>query len=94
MSASLGEHEVERDAYSKNNSSSSSSYGGSGTSTSASTNISTERPRERVVMPAEIASLPSLEGYVAFAGDLPIARITLNILQFENKVLGFKARDI
>ena len=95
MSMSLGEHEVERDAYSKNNSSSSSSSSSKGGgSSSTSTTISTERPRERVVMPAEIASLPNLEGYLAFAGNLPIAKIKLNILQFEDKVPGFKAREI
>ena len=33
--------------------------------------------RERVVMPSEIQSLPELTGYVAFAGDIPIARVKL-----------------
>jgi len=89
MSISLGEHEVERDSYSKSTSSGSSK---SGSSTSATT--STERPRERVVMPSEIASLPNLEGYLAFAGKLPIAKISLNVLQFVNKVAGFKAREV
>jgi type IV secretory pathway TraG/TraD family ATPase VirD4 len=88
MSTSLGEHEVERDSYSKNISSASSTRGGTSTTTS------TERLRERVIMPSEIASLPNLEGYIAFAGDIPIARISLNILQFKNKVQGFKAREV
>ena len=33
--------------------------------------------RERVVMPSEIQALPALTGYLAFAGELPIARVTL-----------------
>jgi hypothetical protein len=28
-------------------------------------------------MPSEIQSLPELTGYVAFAGDIPIARVKL-----------------
>jgi hypothetical protein len=28
-------------------------------------------------MPSEIQSLPELTGYLAFAGDLPIARVAL-----------------
>lgn len=92
MSISLGEHEVERKSYSKNTGSSGDGKGGGGTSTS--TTISTERPRERVVTPSEIASLPNLEGYVAFAGNIPIARITLNVLQFKNNVRGFITRKV
>lgn len=66
--------------------------GGGDSSTSYTT--STEHPRERVVMPAEIASLPNLEGYVAFAGNVPIAKVSLEILQFKNNVPGFKAREV
>lgn len=66
LSKSLGEHEVERDTLGE----SANEHGGSRSRT-----IRIER--ERVVMPAEIQSLPELTGYLAFAGNLPIARIQL-----------------
>lgn len=66
LSRSLGEHEVERETLGE----SSSSRGGSRSRT-------TRIERERVVMPSEIQSLPELTGYVAFAGDIPIARVKL-----------------
>lgn len=77
MSLSLGEHEVERDRYSKN------------TGHKTSTSKSLERVRERVVMPAEIASLPELNAIIAFAGDHPIARTKLQIKRFANRVPAF-----
>jgi type IV secretory pathway TraG/TraD family ATPase VirD4 len=81
MSQSLGEHEVERDGHSR-------SRGFRGTSTS--THV--QRTRERVVLPSEIASLPDLTGYLAFAGDHPIARVRLRIAQFRNRVPPFQER--
>lgn len=72
MSRSLGEHEVERYRYSR------STGGAKGPSTSRSI----QHERERVVLPSEISSLPPLTGYVAFAGDFPIARIKVDIMQF------------
>lgn len=82
MSKSLGEHEVERDKYGKS----------SGSKSSVSKNE--ERNRERVVMPSEIASLPDLTGYVAFAGDFPIAKFKLVPLTFKNRVQGVEERAV
>ena len=81
MSQSLGEHEVEREGYSK-------SRGARGETTSSQI----QRARERVVLPSEIASLPDLTGYLAFAGDYPVARIKLRIVQFQNRVPAFDER--
>ena len=67
LSRSLGEHEVERETIGET----SNDRGGSRSRT-----IRIER--ERVVMPSEIQSLPELTGYVAFAGDIPIARVKLS----------------
>jgi type IV secretory pathway TraG/TraD family ATPase VirD4 len=66
LSRSLGEHEVERETVGE----STSNRGGSH-------NRTTRIERERVVMPSEIQSLPELTGYVAFAEDIPIARVRL-----------------
>lgn len=81
MSKALGEHEVERDKYAKTTS-----------SKSTSTNRNEERTRERVVTASEIASLPDLTAYVAFAGDVPITRVKLEPLQFKNRVDSFIER--
>ena len=83
MSKSLGEHEVERDRQSK-----SSNSKNNGTSTS----IVLDRAREPVVMSSQIASLPELTGYVAFAGDRPIAKIKLEVLRFANRIDAFCER--
>ena len=82
MSQALGEHEVERDKYSRNSS-----------SKGSSTNRSPERNRERVVMPSEIASLPELTGYVAFAGNFPISRVKLEWVEFTNRLPAFEERS-
>jgi len=66
LSRSLGEHEVERETLGETTN----NRGGSRSRT-------TRIERERVVMPSEIQSLPELTGYVAFAGDIPIARVRL-----------------
>ena len=66
LSRSLGEHEVERETLGET----SNDRGGSRSRT-------LRIERERVVMPSEIQSLPELTGYVAFAGDIPIARVKL-----------------
>lgn len=81
MSQSLGEHEVERDGYSK-------THGVKGDTTSSQI----QRARERVVLPSEIASLPALTGYLAFAGNYPIAKIKLDIVRFRNRVSAFDER--
>jgi type IV secretory pathway TraG/TraD family ATPase VirD4 len=66
LSRSLGEHEVERE-----------SHGETVNLRGGSRSRNTRIQRERVVMPSEIQSLPALTGYLAFAGELPIARVTL-----------------
>ena len=71
MSDALGQHEVERDKYSKS----------SGTRTS--TNKSEDVKQESVVTASEIASLPDLTGYIAFAGDFPVAKFKLEPLNFK-----------
>src|ERR671931_1829829 len=82
LSQSLGEHEVERESLSR-------TTGLRGDSTSSQL----QRTRERVVLPSEIASLPDLTGYLAFAGDFPIARVRLRIAQFRNRVPPFQERS-
>ncbi|EJE4644412.1 type IV secretion system DNA-binding domain-containing protein [Vibrio parahaemolyticus] len=77
MSLSLGEHEVERDKRSHS------------TGDKTTTNKSEERNRERVVTAAEIASLPELTGYVAFAGDHPIAKVKLEYKNFTSRLPAF-----
>jgi len=78
MSLSLGEHEVERETVNKTT-----QKGGTGTSRQQN------HIRERVVMPSEIASLPDLKGYLAFAGDYDVASIQLTPLSFKNRLPAF-----
>jgi len=80
MSKALGEHEVERDDFSRTS------------GERSSTNRKTVHARERVVMPAEIAALPDLTGYVAFAGSSPIAKVELKIMRFKDRVPAFVER--
>jgi len=81
MSRSLGEHEVERERHSR-----------SSAPRGSSTSRQIQHERERVVLPSEIAALPALTGYVAFAGDYPIARVTLEIMQFIDRNSPFEPR--
>lgn len=69
LSRALGEREVMREEESR----SQGSQGSQGTSQSSSF----KRERERLVLPAEIAALPNLEGFLGLAGDAPVRRITL-----------------
>ena len=71
VSKSLGEHEVERYAFSR-------SSGDRG----ANSSKSLRTDRERVVMPSQLSSLPDLTGYLAFVGNLPIAKFVLPIQPF------------
>lgn len=71
MSDALGQHEVERDKYSKSS--------GSRTSTNKSEDVK----QEAVVTASEIASLPDLTGYIAYAGDFPVAKFKLEPLNFK-----------
>jgi hypothetical protein len=81
MSKALGEHEVERDHYSSNRGLRNQSSG---------TQI--QRTREPVVLAADVASLPDLTGYLAFAGDHPIARVQLRYTRFAHRVPAFEER--
>jgi type IV secretory pathway TraG/TraD family ATPase VirD4 len=73
MSKALGEHEVERDQRSYDR-----SFQGHRVS------VRPERVRERIVLPTEIAGLPDLTGYIGFAGDRPVARVTLEHYEYRN----------
>lgn len=80
MSDALGQHEVIRDRYSRS-------------SGKHSTNsVSEEIKPENVVQPSEIASLPDLDGFLAFAGDYPLARIKLTPLTFKKRNVPFMER--
>jgi len=78
MSLCLGEHEVERVLYSHNH----------GERVSSTRSIQTIR--ERVVTPTELAHLPELTAYVAFAGNLPITRVPLKIQQYPRILAAFE----
>jgi len=80
LSEALGQHEVERDRYGKS----------TGQRTTRST--SEEVKLEYVVQPSEIASLPDLQGYVAFSGDYPVARFELTPLRFKKRNEPFMER--
>ncbi len=71
MSKSLGEHEVERDEFNVSRS-----------VRQNTTGARAARARERVVTPAQIQSLPILEGYLAFAGNYPIAPVKVKPINF------------
>ena len=79
MSESLGKHEVERPKYSVSRS-----------VDNRNTSDNMERTTEDVVTAAQIQALPSLGGYVALAGDFPIARVTLPIRKFGSAVTEFQ----
>jgi Type IV secretion-system coupling protein DNA-binding domain len=72
MSKGLGEQEVERYKYST-------SGGDKHTNRTKALEVS----REPVVMPAQITGLPDLTAFVAFTGELPVARSKLKILRFQ-----------
>jgi hypothetical protein len=82
LSRALGEHEVEREQKTR-------SGGRNG-----GTNIAVRHEKERVVLPSEILSLPDLSGYLAFAGDFPIARFTLPFRKFKQQVPGFLPKGL
>jgi hypothetical protein len=78
MSESLGKHEVERPKFSVSRS-----------VDHRNTSDNMDRTTEDVVTAAQIQALPVLEGYVAMAGNLPIAKATLPIRQFNTKASAF-----
>lgn len=83
MSLSLGEQEVERETVNATKQKGS-------TSTSRQQHLT----RERIVMPSEIASLPDLQGYLAFAGAYDIARIELTPMNFVERMTGVLEREV
>ncbi|MEO4090740.1 type IV secretion system DNA-binding domain-containing protein [Acinetobacter pittii] len=72
MSKALGEMDVLR-----NNENSTSGSNNSSKSTSV------VKYTERVVMPSELASLPELYLFIAFAGNMPVTRTKFNIINFK-----------
>lgn len=77
MSKSLGDHEVIREDKSIS---------------ARNPNLRYRTDRERVVMPSEIVGLPDLTAIVAFAGDLPIAKMKLKYQQFKKQTEPFVER--
>ncbi|MFJ3465158.1 type IV secretion system DNA-binding domain-containing protein [Achromobacter spanius] len=72
MSKALGEHEVARPEYTDSRNPGS----------SRNTSERMVRSTERVVTAAQIQSLPDLTGWIAFAGDRPIAKFVLEPQSF------------
>ncbi|MFW7341837.1 type IV secretion system DNA-binding domain-containing protein [Pollutimonas sp. H1-120] len=83
MSESLGKHEVERPKYSISRS-----------VDHRNTSDNMDRTTEDVVTAAQIQSLPSLDGYVALAGDFPIARVSMRLRGFTNAAAAFNELSI
>jgi len=79
MSESLGKHEVERPKYSISRS-----------ADHRNTSDNMDRVTEDVVTAAQIQALPSLGGYVALAGDYPIARVRLPIMLYGAAAEAFR----
>ena len=81
LSKALGEREVERD-----------NYGSTRNLKGSSASTHGQRTREPVVLASDIASLPDLTGYLAFAGDQAIAKVRLDYVQFRQRVPPFVER--
>lgn len=79
FSKALGEHEVIREDKS---------------TSGRGSNLRDRKDRERVVLPAEIMSMPDLTAIVSFAGDLPIARTKLEYQQFKVQAPAFAERSV
>ncbi len=79
MSESLGKHEVERPKYSISRS-----------VDHRNTSDNMDRTMEDVVTAAQIQALPALGGYVALAGDFPIARVSLPFREFAVSAAAFQ----
>jgi type IV secretory pathway TraG/TraD family ATPase VirD4 len=78
MSESLGKHEVERPKFSVSRS-----------VDHRNTSDNMDRTTEDVVTAAQIQALPVLEGYVAMAGELPVARVKMPYRRFLNNSESF-----
>jgi len=79
MSESLGKHEVERPKFSISRS-----------ADNRNTSDNMERVTGEVVTAAQIQALPALGGYVALAGDYPIAKVCLPIKSFGAVLMAFQ----
>jgi type IV secretory pathway TraG/TraD family ATPase VirD4 len=77
MSLCLGEHEVERVLFTRNQ------------GERSSTTRSIQTVRERVVTPTELAHLPELTAFIALAGNYPITRVPLKIQQYPKVMAAF-----
>ena len=77
ISKELGEKQIKRKTHSESESSSTSSGGGGGGSASNSNSSSTSEQVviERIVLPAEIAGLPDLFGYLRTGGSHRVAKV-------------------
>jgi type IV secretory pathway TraG/TraD family ATPase VirD4 len=53
------------------------------------TNLNQNRARERIVMPAEIQSLPDLTAYIKIGGGSPTAKVTFKYKERKAVVVGF-----
>ena len=83
MSESLGKHEVERPKYSISRS-----------VDHRNTSDNMDRTTEDVVTAAQIQALPALGGYVAFAGDYPIARVSLPYREYGTAAIAFEESEV
>lgn len=77
----LGDHEVERYRISYQ-------LGGRG---GGRTRAGTHE-KERMVMDSEISNLPDLTGYVMFAEEFPIAKITIPLLKYPARAVALEAK--
>jgi hypothetical protein len=82
MSKSLGTHEVERDKVGRSNS-----------SRSNTKSESEEHKEERVVLPSQLTHLKDLEGYLALAEDLPIAKFKVEVQNFRETHASYVERS-
>ncbi|WP_169295555.1 type IV secretion system DNA-binding domain-containing protein [Advenella sp. EE-W14] len=78
MSKSLGEHEIKRYEYNVSRS-----------VDTRNTSDQFKRETERVVTPSEIQAFKEMMGYVAFAGDYPIAKIQMTYETFPTVIEPF-----
>lgn len=76
MARALGQHEVMRHRAGRSRK----AFGGAGTSSQ-----NEEIKPELVVLPSELMRMPNLEGYLAFPGDLPIAKFKTEPVTYTRK---------
>lgn len=54
--------------------------------------VNQARVQKRIVMPSEISTLPNLHGFLRLPGDYPVARVTLQIRNYEEKAPDYVPR--